>query len=90
MNATAEHRLEIAASTSAPAELTDAEWILADRIGDALEAAGADGLTPSKAARKAGTDTLTAGRVLRYLVRHSEAHTSGNGCWTHYHAGRGW
>lgn len=68
--------------------LTDDEYEIADRLTLALEAAGSEGLTPSRAARKAGTDTLTAGRLLQWLVRGLDAHTSGRGCWTHYHAGR--
>lgn len=68
--------------------LADHEYEIADRIEDALKAADGNGLTPSTAARKAKTDLHTARRVLDYLVDHAYAHTSGNGAWTHYHAGR--
>jgi hypothetical protein len=69
-------------------QLDDREYDIADRIEAALEAADSKGLTPSVAARKAKTDTRTAGRILDYLVDHAYAHTSGNGAWKHYHAGR--
>jgi hypothetical protein len=78
---------QLAGAMSAPA-LSDEEYEIVDRISLALEAAGPAGLTPSRAARKARTDTLSAGRLLQWLVRGLYAHTSGNGCWTHYHAGR--
>ena len=67
--------------------LTDDEYQIADRIELALEGEPA-GLTPSKAARKARTTTGTAARVLAWMVRERYAHTSGNGAWTRYHAGR--
>jgi hypothetical protein len=70
-------------------QLTDEQYQLADRLELALEAAPPAGLTPSAAARKVGTDTVSARHVLDYLVRHRYAHTSGNGAWTHYHHGRG-
>lgn len=69
-------------------DLTDAEFEIADALDLALADAGPEGLTPSRAARKARTDTRTAERLLRWLVADLSAHTSGNGCWTHYHAGR--
>lgn len=69
--------------------LTDEHYELADRLELALEAADARGLTPSVSARKAGTDTLTARHVLDWMVEHKYAHTTGNGAWTRYHAGRG-
>jgi hypothetical protein len=61
-----------------------------DPVADAIEAAlkTKGDLTASAAARAARTDTLTARRVLFYLVSHAYAHTSGNGAWTHYHPGR--
>jgi response regulator of citrate/malate metabolism len=67
--------------------LADDDFEIADRIEAALDTAGPEGLTPSRAARKAKTDTVTARRVLEYLVDHAYAHTTGNGCWAHYHAG---
>ena len=68
--------------------LEEDEYDVVDRLELALEAAGPAGLTPSQAARKARTDTLTAQRLLVWLVRNLSAHTSGNGAWTHFHAGR--
>lgn len=69
--------------------MSDAEWDIADRLSDALEAADARGLTRSVAGRKARTDTTTAGDILDKLVAMSMVHTAGNGAWTRYHAGRG-
>jgi len=71
-----------------PLPLTDDEFEIADRLEDALEGAASTGMTPSVAARKAHTDTVTARRILDYLVRNQYAHTSGNGAWTRYHARR--
>jgi hypothetical protein len=68
--------------------LTDEQYAVADRLRDALEAAGPAGLTPSQAGRKTGTTTTVAYEVLRWMVDNHYAHTTGNGAWTHYHAGR--
>lgn len=69
-------------------ELTGTQWEIADSVEDALKAAGRDGLTPSLTARKVRASYSDAIAVLRYLVRHHYAHTSGNGARTRYHAGR--
>jgi hypothetical protein len=70
-------------------ELTDTDYNLADQIEAVLEAGPAAGLTPSAVAAKVtGTSTDEARDILRWLVEHGYAHTSGNGAWTHYHAGR--
>jgi hypothetical protein len=73
---------------TAALDLTDEQYELADRIEAALEAAGPDGLTPSRIARKAHADYHETCDVLFWMVAHQYAHTSGNGAWTHYHAGR--
>jgi len=69
-------------------ELTAVEYEIADNIEAALDEADTSGLTASVAARKASTDTITARRILDWLVASQFAHTSGNGNWTRYHAGR--
>lgn len=68
--------------------LTDEQYEIADRIEQALETAGREGLTPSRAARKARTTYDQARAVLAYLVANRYVHTSGNGAWTRFHAGR--
>ena len=68
--------------------LTDAECEIADRLETALEAAGQDGLTPSAAGRQAKVSTDEARRILQVMVTSQYAHTSGNGAWTRYYAGR--
>ena len=65
----------------------EADGPILDALDLALDEADANGLTPSQAARKAGTDTRTARRLLDDLVNGYYAHTSGNGAWTHYHRG---
>jgi hypothetical protein len=69
-------------STELPDHLYDA----ADVIDAKLQAKG--DLTPSKAARYAKVTSHEAWEILRYLVAHGYAHTSGNGAWTHFHPGR--
>lgn len=69
-------------------EPNDVDYDLADAVEAALEAAGQDGLTPSAAARKTGTTTDAARGVLQWMASNRYAHTSGNGAWTRYHAGR--
>lgn len=68
-------------------ELSNEQYEVADRIEAALERTP-EGLTPSAAARAARTDYATALAALQYMVAHLYAHTSGNGAWTRYHAGR--
>lgn len=68
-------------------DLDDAGYALADRLEAVLEQA-ADGVTPSAAARKAATTTNEVRVVLDWMVRNQYAHTSGNGAWTRYYAGR--
>lgn len=68
------------------AELPDHLYDAADVIEAKLQAKG--DLTPSQAARAAKLDASDAGKILRYLVAHGYAHTSGSGAWTHYHPGR--
>lgn len=77
----------ITATTAA--ELTDEQDAIAGQLEAVLEAADGKGLTISAAARKARTDYDTARTLLALLVEGRMAHTSGNGAWTHYHAGRG-
>ena len=67
---------------------TDYEWDLLDRLTAALEAAPDRGLTQSVAGRQVGASTDDAKRLLGWLVAQQNAHTSGNGAWTRYHAGR--
>lgn len=69
-------------------ELTDEQYDLADRIELVLEAAPAAGLTPSAVARRVRTTTAQAALVLAWLTECRYAHTSGNGAWRRYHAGR--
>lgn len=66
----------------------DAVMDLADRIEPALENADRDGLTPSAAARRVGVPTGEARAALAWMVAHRFAHTTGNGAWARYHAGR--
>lgn len=68
--------------------LTDEQYELADRLEPALEAAGADGLTPSGAGKKTGVTTSEAKTVLDWMVGHQYAHTDGRGAWSHYYTGR--
>ena len=68
--------------------LTDADFDLADRLVTALEAAPADGLSPSKAGRAAKAATEDSRRVLEWMAAHQYCHTRGNGAWTRYRAGR--
>jgi hypothetical protein len=70
-------------------DLSDTEFDTIDRIEDLLEAAGPSGLTPSLVGRNAGISTDDARRLLQWMVAGRYAHTSGNGAWTRYHAGRG-
>ena len=70
-------------------DLSIADYALADLLEVALEAANADGLTPSVAARKVRSDRDTTARVLAWMVANQYAHSTGNGAWRHYHAGRG-
>lgn len=75
------------ADTLAADGFTDADWQLIEQVADALEALGE--ATPSRIARKARLPYTQAVRVaLDYLIGEQSAHTSGNGCWTHYHHGR--
>lgn len=69
-------------------ELTEAQWAVADRVEAVLEAADRSGMTISMVARKVRCDYLDARAVLAYLDRHQYAHTTGNGAWSRYHAGR--
>lgn len=70
-------------------ELTDEQYEIADKIERILEGpAGKDGLPPSGVARRAKVTYDQAWTVLTWMVRHQYAHTSGNGAWTRYHAGR--
>jgi hypothetical protein len=82
------HTDELRAALADPYDGADWAWDLAERITLALEGADARGLTRSLAGRLAGCGTVEAGVVLDHLVATREAHTSGNGAWTRYHAGR--
>lgn len=75
-------------STKAALELADEQFDLADKIEAILERATTAGMTPSLIARRARAEYQDAKRVLTYLVEHKYAHTSGNGAWIRYHAGR--
>jgi hypothetical protein len=70
-------------------ELTDEQYEAADVLNEALEQADQAGLTISAAARKARITYDTAAVVLAWMVTEQYIHTSGNGAWRHYHAGRG-
>ena len=89
-NTAATRRLEVAAQYKrcATRELDEAFEAIIDAVADALEAMR--DATISRLARKARVDYLDARDAVNWLVAHSYAHTSGNGCWTHYHPGRGW
>lgn len=73
---------------TAPTGLSVADYVLADRIEAALENADGDGLTPSAVARLVRTDRGAAARVLGWMVANRYAHTTGNGAWRRYRAGR--
>ena len=73
-----------AASTASTVALTDTEYEVADRIDSILDADRTASWTPSRMARKAKTDTYTAGKVLDYMVKCDMAVADGNGAWTHY------
>lgn len=64
------------------------DYELCDRIIEALEAAGPEGLTTSQVRRKTKATTSAAMKALDWMVAQQYIHTSGNGAWTHYHAGR--
>jgi hypothetical protein len=75
--------------TSTPVrDLTHDQYLLADRIIEVVEVANSDGYTPSVIARKAKAEYRQVREVLDWLVEYRYVHTSGNGAWTHYHAGR--
>lgn len=83
--------MEAANATPRPeitCDLTDDEFAAVDRIVATLEAADREGLTPSKVARAAKITTSTARRLLAWMVADQYAHTTGNGAWRRYHAGR--
>lgn len=72
-----------------PVEFTGTTWDLMDRLEAAVDAGDARGVTPSMAARKAHTDTVSARRLLEWMAAHRYVHTTGNGAWTRYYPGRG-
>lgn len=74
-------------ATPAPVATDDCLYDVADRLVLALEAAAPAGLTPSQAARQARCTYREAADTLAWMVDEQYAHTSGNGAWTHYHAG---
>ena len=69
-------------------EPTEREWAYLDRLVEVLEAAPDRGVTPSRAGVALGVPPADAKRLLGWLVGQQNAHTSGNGAWTRYHAGR--
>lgn len=83
-------------TTDTYTRLSDGDWAEADRLSLALEQTAATGLTPSAAARKAGTpydpryggSTQYARWLLDRLVERQFAHTTGNGTRTRYWPGR--
>ena len=64
--------------------LSDTDYEVADRIDAILDADRTASWTPSRMARKANTDTHTAGRVLAHMVQGNMALADGNGAWTRY------
>jgi hypothetical protein len=68
---------------------TDAAYAAADALVAAVEAAGFEGITPSRAARKAKVTTWQAQVLLRWLVSERMVTAAGNGAWTRYHAWTG-
>jgi len=68
--------------------MTDEDYDTADRIELVLEASERGGMTPSQVGRKVKASTSTTRRILDWMVARQFAHTTGNGAWAHYHAGR--
>jgi len=78
----------------ASAESTDTGWDARDRLTSDLAAVNAAGLSPPAPRSKATIVHATSPARVRgyallgYLVACPCAFTSGNGCWTRYHASR--
>jgi len=78
----------------ASAEFTDNDWDALDLLTLVLEVVNAAGLSSPAPGSKATIVHATPAErtreyaLLGYLVARPCAFTSGNGCWTRYHAGR--